>query len=260
MSDSDAKAEWLPVDETLRSVLISDQPLFITEDEIPADAGVKVHPEEYKSWGAVRVSTDFIDELAKKHGGKVLHPRLITYEKFPMLYRAAGQLRNREMMLFDPASGKPLHYPNDQRYGVTEDGVEVFPRTNPCVMGLVELEGEDKCLIVRTVAHPYRWSVVAGYVENGETIEEAFIREVAEEAGRRIIDKPQYLFSQPWPVSSSLMFAMRATTRDVDAVLPTDGELVETRWITKDEIRDPGFAMPNAGSTAGQLLRLWRDE
>ncbi|MDO4908674.1 MAG: NUDIX domain-containing protein [Corynebacterium sp.] len=252
--------EWLPVDNKLRSVARGHELVWIDESEIPADAGVRVHPEDHKSWGAVRVSSEYLEHLAATTGGHLLMPREITYSDYPELYKAAGQLRNREMMRFDPASGKPLHYPNDQRYGVTDDGTEVFPRTNPCVIGLVDLEGTDKTLIVRTAVHPQRWSVVAGYVENGETIEEAFIREVAEESGRRIIDTPQYLFSMPWPFSSSLMFAMRATTRDENPVLPLDGELVDMRWISKSEIRDPSFEMPAGGSTAGMLLRLWRDE
>ncbi len=120
-----------------------------------------------------------------------------------------------------------------------EDGSDHFPRTDPAVIMLVH-DGGDRCVLGRQAVWPAgRFSTLAGFVEPGESAEQAVVREVGEEAGIAVRDV-RYVGSQPWPFPSSLMLAYTAVC-DGDAVpAGTDGELEEVRWFTRDELRAAG--------------------
>jgi NAD+ diphosphatase len=133
-------------------------------------------------------------------------------------------------------------------------GTQHFPRTDPAVIMLVR--NGDACLLGRQRNWPRgMYSTLAGFVEPGETIEEAVVREVAEEAGIMVHDV-RYFRSQPWPFPASLMlgFTARATSREIRL---GDDELEDARWFTRDEIRDchtQGLFVPRVFSLAGQLI------
>ena len=109
-----------------------------------------------------------------------------------------------------------------------------FPRTDPVVIVRVS-DGADGLLLGRQARWPKgRFSLIAGYVEPGETLEEAVRREVLEESGVAL-DSVSYLASQPWPFPSSLMLGFSAlAARGKPA--PRDGELAEVRWFERGEI------------------------
>jgi NAD+ diphosphatase len=139
---------------------------------------------------------------------------------------------------------------------------EHFPRTDPVVIMLV-LDGE-RCLLGRQPAWPRPFfSALAGFVEGGETLEEAVQREVAEEAGIGI-SSVRYLASQPWPFPASLMLGCtaRATTREI---VVDRTELEEADWFTKDEVRaalaapTARLAVPPPMAIAHHLIRAWVD-
>ncbi|TDC65143.1 NAD(+) diphosphatase [Streptomyces hainanensis] len=138
-------------------------------------------------------------------------------------------------------------------------GAEHYPRTDPAVIMLV-LDESDRALLGRQVHWPEgRFSTLAGFVEPGESIEEAVIREVREEAGIAI-GEVSYVASQPWPFPSSLMlgFVARATTSE----LTVDGEEIEeARWFSRDDLRaamESGEVLPPAGiSIAARLIEMW---
>lgn len=117
-----------------------------------------------------------------------------------------------------------------------DDGSEHFPRTDPAVIMLIH-DGADRCVLGRqAVWPPGRFSTLAGFVEPGESAEQAVVREVAEEAAIAVHDL-RYVDSQPWPFPSSLMLAFTARC-DPDAVpVPVDGELEEVRWFSRDDVR-----------------------
>jgi NAD+ diphosphatase len=127
-----------------------------------------------------------------------------------------------------------------------------FPRTDPAIMALI-VDG-DRCLLARQPRFPPgMFSVLAGFVEPGESLEDAVVREVREEVGLEIADI-RYLQSQPWPFPSSLMlgFEMRATSTDVRL---DDEELEEARWFSRAQLRSPdGFFVPPPYSLAHQLI------
>lgn len=175
-------------------------------------------------------------------------------------------LRHRQAFRFDPRDGSPLQYDAAGRVASGASGRPVFPRIDPAVIGVVErprVDGDGDgdqpaILLAENRRRPGYYSLIAGYVDPGETPEEAFAREVLEETGRRITGI-QYVASQPWPVSGSLMLGFRASAVDLDPVAETDGELAEVRWATRGEIRAGALPLPLAapGSIAHRMITAW---
>ena len=140
-------------------------------------------------------------------------------------------------------------------------GDEHFPRTDPVVISLV-VRG-DRCLLGRGAEWPERFfSAIAGFMEPGESIEEAVAREVEEETSVRVAHV-RYLFSQPWPYPSSLMIGCIAEAQSEEIVLK-DHELAEARWFDRADIRavlkgqgEHGFFLPPPLAIAHQLLKTW---
>ncbi|MDX2643807.1 NAD(+) diphosphatase [Streptomyces sp. PA03-1a] len=138
-------------------------------------------------------------------------------------------------------------------------GAEHYPRTDPAVIMLVTDE-EDRALLGRQAHWPEgRFSTLAGFVEPGESIEQAVVREVAEEAGVTV-GEVGYVSSQPWPFPSSLMLGFMA--RATSAEITVDGEeLHEARWFSREEYRkamETGEVLPPYGiSIAARLIERW---
>jgi NAD+ diphosphatase len=132
-----------------------------------------------------------------------------------------------------------------------------FPRTDPAVIMLVT-DGE-RCLLGRQAAwQKGMYSTLAGFVEPGESLEEAVAREVFEEAGVRV-GRVHYHSSQPWPFPASLMIGFHAEASDPRIVLDDD-ELTDARWFTRAQVRAPaahGFTIPGPDSIARRLIDDW---
>lgn len=144
-----------------------------------------------------------------------------------------------------------------------QTGSEHFPRTDPAViMAVVHTadDGTERILLGNNVQWPAdRYSLLAGFVEPGETLEAAVVREVWEEAGLVCID-PRYVGSQPWPFPSSLMLGFTAEAISPDTT--ADGEeIMRVRWFTRDELTAEIAAgtvgVPGEVSIAGQILFSW---
>jgi NAD+ diphosphatase len=139
-------------------------------------------------------------------------------------------------------------------------GRESFPRIDPAIIVLVT--HGDACLLGHNPRWPERrYSTLAGYVEPGESLEDAVAREVFEEARVRLADV-HYLSSQPWPFPSSLMCGYRAAAIDRDCA-PTD-ELESLLWLNAAElraaIRDDRVRLPPPLSIAFRLIAEWYAE
>ena len=136
---------------------------------------------------------------------------------------------------------------------------EHFPRTDPVVIMLAVHDG--RCLLGRqAVWPPNRFSALAGFMEPGETIEEACARELKEEAGLQTVSVA-YHSSQPWPWPSSLMIGLIAEVSSAQAAAD-QSELEEVRWITREEAREVlagrhEIHAPRPFAIAHQLLRSW---
>jgi NAD+ diphosphatase len=136
---------------------------------------------------------------------------------------------------------------------------EVFPRTDAAIIvGVVD--SEDRILLgSNALWEKNRYSLLAGFVEPGESFEAAVIREVFEESGVRVTD-PVYLGSQPWPFPASIMVGFHARVDpDLTSTLTPDGaEILDVRWFTRDEIRDgTDVILPGPTSIARAIIEEW---
>jgi NAD+ diphosphatase len=176
-----------------------------------------------------------------------------------LLAEAIGILEWHERHRFSPLTGAATTV---ERAGWTQrdptTGTEFFPRTDPAVIMLVH-DGGDRVVLGRQAVWPTgRFSILAGFVEPGESAEAAVAREVEEEVGLQVTDI-RYVTSQPWPFPQSLMlgFVARADAGQEIRVDPT--EIEEARWFTRDELRTPDgqLAVPPSISIARHILDLW---
>jgi NAD+ diphosphatase len=144
-------------------------------------------------------------------------------------------------------------------------GADHFPRTDPVTIMLVE--HEDRLLLGRQPRFPPKmYSALAGFVEPGETIEEAVAREIHEEAGVRVRDV-RYIASQPWPFPSQLMIGCTSVA-DVPELTIDTTELEDARWFTRAELEEARAAgeagtellyFPRPFAIAHHLIAWWLD-
>jgi NAD+ diphosphatase len=116
------------------------------------------------------------------------------------------------------------------------DGSEHFPRTDPAIIAVVH-DGGGRCLLGRNAAWPAgRYSTLAGFVEPGESLEAAVVREIEEEVSVHVVDV-RYVASQPWPFPSSLMLGFSARVEGEQLVRPDHVEMAEAGWFTREQVR-----------------------
>ena len=140
------------------------------------------------------------------------------------------------------------------------DGTEHFPRTDPAVIMLVT-DPDDRCLLARNAAWPgRRVSILAGFVDPGESAEQAVIREVAEETQIKVTNV-RYVGSQPWPMPRSLMLGFRAEAPAGQAIVVDRDEIAEAHWFSRDElvaaIMAREIALPPPVSIARHIIESW---
>jgi NAD+ diphosphatase len=149
------------------------------------------------------------------------------------------------------------------RLRCTNCGTEHFPRTDPAVIMLVSARdgaGKPQVLLGHATrfAATNMFSVLAGFVEPGENLEQAVAREVLEETSVAVREV-RYFGSQAWPFPGSIMLGFIATA-DYAAITVDPAELDDARWFPPEAIRDPaafGISLPPAVSIARQMLEAW---
>jgi NAD+ diphosphatase len=141
-------------------------------------------------------------------------------------------------------------------------GLVHFPRTDPAITMLVQ--SGERCLLSRRRGAPAnRWSALAGFVEPGETPEEAVVREAREETGVEVVGV-EYVTAQPWPFPQALMIGYWAFA-DASAAgaepTPDQEELVEARWWDRSHLsnalREDAIALPPPGTIGNYLISTW---
>jgi NAD+ diphosphatase len=139
-------------------------------------------------------------------------------------------------------------------------GRQHFPRTDPAVITLVQ--SGERCLLGRQPIWPQGFfSVIAGFVEPGESLEDAVVREILEETGIRV-GEVHYHSSQPWPFPSSIMLGFTAVALD-EAIRLTDQELEDARWFSRKDFQERltvgELRLPSSLSIAFRLVEDWYD-
>ncbi len=133
-------------------------------------------------------------------------------------------------------------------------GLQHFPRTDPATIMLVT-DGE-RCLVGRQAAWaPGMYSTLAGFVEPGECLEDAVVREVFEETGVRC-GRVTYHASQPWPFPQSLMCGFFAEALTTEIIIDPE-EIEDARWVSRADLRAGVVALPRADSIARRLIETW---
>jgi len=211
---------------------------------IRGERALTVNGRAVDTWTGLRVVGAYLDDLDAG-----------------LLAEAVGILEWHERHRFSPISGAATTI---ERAGwVQRDpttGTEFFPRTDPAVIMLVH-DGGDRCVLGRQPTWPAgRFSVLAGFVEPGESAEAAVAREVEEEVGLRVTDV-HYVASQPWPFPQSLMLGFVARV-DGDPTLHIDhDEIEEAQWFAREQLRAGAGprALPPPVSIARNLIDRWVD-
>lgn len=156
---------------------------------------------------------------------------------------------------YSPRTGDPTSAEDGGWVRRAADRQDIFPRTDPAVIMRVHDE-QGRILLGRNAAWGQRFSLLAGFVEPGESLEAAVIREVREEAGLTVTDV-RYLGSQPWPFPASLMVAFSAVVEGPTMPVPDGVEIVELRWFSRAELEAEDFLLPGAISIARIVIDDW---
>jgi len=182
---------------------------------------------------------------------------------------ATALLNGHESALFSALDGTPTR---PARGGWSRDnpltGQEEFPRIDPAVICLVH-DGADRAVLARQAVWPQRmFSLLAGFVEAGESFEVCVAREIREEIGLTVRDV-RYLGSQPWPFPRSLMVGFHALADPDEEFSFNDGEITEASWFTREEVRaalqagdwtsasDSKLLLPGSISIARTIIESW---
>lgn len=139
-----------------------------------------------------------------------------------------------------------------------KDQSEIFPRTDPAI--IVAIVDQDDRILLGSQGNweENRWSILAGFVEAGESLEAAVVREMKEECGLEVFDL-EYLYSQSWPFPQSLMLGFTAKA-DSSATLRPDGEeIVKLRWFSRQDLEDEAstLLLPSSSTISLALIELW---
>ncbi|KIA60501.1 MULTISPECIES: NAD(+) diphosphatase [Nocardia] len=154
-----------------------------------------------------------------------------------LLSTAAALLNWHDKAAFNSADGTATTSAKAGWSRITESGYEEFPRIDPAVICLIH-DGADRVLLARQQSWPPTlFSLLAGFVEAGESLERCVEREVKEEVGLDVRDI-HYLGSQPWPFPRSLMLGFAAVADPEQPLVFSDGEIAEAYWFSRDEVRE----------------------
>ena len=265
--------EWLDAAWSRARVLVITPELTAPVEETPDGPRLALRPPAEVTDGAPRF---FLGEHAGEPLFAAAAPRDLRADSWTSLREVGADLDDQDAGLLTtsvalvqwharhprcPLCGEPTR---SARGGwmrrCPADGSEHWPRVDPAVIMLVH-DGAGRCVLGRQASWPPgRWSILAGFVEPGESAEAAVAREVAEEVGIAITDV-RYAGSQPWPFPSSLMLGFVAKVDGDETLLVDRVELEDARWFSRDEIRrrDGLRALPPPVSIAHRIITDWLD-
>lgn len=225
-------------------VLVTADPADPVPDLVGAQTGQETVPTHEVHWAGVR---DIAAALEDRDVG--------------MLVEAVAVTNWHQKNGFCPRCGSTTTVTNAGWVRVCDqEGDEIFPRTDPAIIAAIT-DPDDRILLGNNAAWgANRYSTLAGFVEPGESLEAAVIREVHEESNLRV-HSPRYLGSQPWPFPQSLMLGFTARTEHPEEIKADGEEVLNVRWFTREELRAASGSgevlIPGAASIARALLEHW---
>ena len=270
---ADPATRWLPVRraEMLRG---PDGSLrFVTGDAIPEGTVTLYLGRAVSDADDAPAGTRFVAAFVDDETARAIEPDGDAWESLRMF---GTELSPRDQGLaveavamanwhavhgFSPRTGSATAVTTGGWVRRDPEGHEHFPRTDAAVIVGVT-DGEDRILLGSNAAWDQdRYSLLAGFVEPGESLEDAVRREVWEESGVRV-EEPEYLGSQPWPFPASLMvgFRARALGGDPTTARPDGVEILDVRWFSRDEIRERAgdtLLLPGRTSIARAIIEEW---
>ncbi|PXX69064.1 NAD+ diphosphatase [Nocardia tenerifensis] len=172
-----------------------------------------------------------------------------------VLSTAVALLNWHDKAAFNSADGSATTSSKGGWSRMTESGHEEFPRIDPAVICLIH-DGGDQVLLARQHTWPQTlFSLLAGFVEAGESLERCVEREVKEEVGVDV-SEIHYLGSQPWPFPRSLMLGFAAVADPAQPLVFSDGEIAEAHWFRRAEVREALAAGDWSAQGSGARLLL----
>jgi NAD+ diphosphatase len=252
MFDGGPRVRWLDA-AAARPLLGAGTAVFLGMLDGAAHFAIEVGHEDPAD--VARIADGAAFEELRRHG------TLLEPTEAGMLALARGVLHWHARHRFCGACGEPTEPGDAGHVRVCTSpacGTLHFPRTDPAVIMLVTRGG--RALLGRQPSWDRgRYSSLAGFVEPGESLEDAVAREVLEETGVRVADV-RYHSSQPWPFPSSLMVGFTARAESGDITIDPD-ELEDARWFTRDELRagvaDGTLSLPSDLSISYRLVVEW---
>ncbi len=243
---------------------------WVSPDEAPDGVRVLLGERDGTTWWAVIADAALAEPKGEWFPLRGLLPVLAgttgpAVAEAPLVFHALGLAEWLWVTRHCPRCGGDLAAEKaGHELRCTQCGRSQFPRTDPAVI-MVVTEGEpgsddERCLLGRQPGWPAgRYSTLAGFLEPGETLEDAVRREVREETGIRV-GAVDYFGNQPWPLPASLMvgFVAHAESTEIDV----DGdELEEARWFTRRQMREETeagtLALPSGVSISRSLVEDW---
>ena len=225
----------LPSPEELKALGIPSEPLHVGESAFVVGLDPEMEPPEGMGFLGLRKLWGLLDEEAWKLAGRAV--QIVEWDRN---HRFCGRC------------GTPTEaHPSERSRTCPSCGLQHFPRLSPAVITLVE-DGDGRVLLARSPHFvPGVFSTIAGFVEPGESLEEAVAREVREEVGVEVRDV-RYFGSQPWPFPNSLMIGFTARYAGGEIRIdPT--EIEDARWFTLDDMP----LIPPKLSIARELIDDW---
>ena len=252
VADGSPRVRWLNA-EAVRPMLNAGTAVFLGMHHGAAHFALEVGHEDPTD--AARLAGEGEFEELRRHGV------LLEPAEAGMLALARGMMSWHARHRFCGVCGEPTE-PGDAGHvrACTSPacGALHFPRTDPAVIMLVT-HGQRALLGRQPSWDPGRYSSLAGFVEPGESLEDAVAREVLEETGVRVREV-RYHSSQPWPFPSSLMVGFTAQAEDTRITVDPH-ELEDARWFTREEMRagvaDGSLSLPSSLSISYRLVSEW---
>ena len=264
--DSDESIEAIPADPATRYLVLCNGLALL---ESPTSLALLPRVEAVETLiylgRSIETGTPYFAAVVAEHDGEFGNLRTLGSTLSPLhaaLFAEALAMANwHAATAFSPLSGSPTTASKGGWVLLdSATGAELFPRTDMAV--IVGVTDADDRLLLGSNAQweSNRYSLLAGFVEPGESLEAAVLREVFEESGIRVTD-PRYLGSQPWPFPASLMLGFLATVdSEVESTLTPDGEeILDLRWFTRAELHAAlgEVLLPGPTSIARAIIEEW---